>query len=68
MDANLCRSKCPAGFRDENTMCTKPPNVPRGPVHTNEAACVKVNPKGCEIFGSLWYPKCAVGYTPSGCC
>lgn len=41
----------------------------RGAGFTSESECRSAHPgRGCERWGLLYYPRCAHGYHPSGCC
>ncbi len=67
--AGVCWQRCPAGFRDDGAFCRKA-EYGRGAGYAawHEANCKKDNPQGCEMSGLIWYPKCAPGYSPAGCC
>jgi hypothetical protein len=66
----LCITTCPSNFRNDPLHCGKPEAYGRGAGYSifSEDHCVGDNPQGCELWGAIYYPKCASGFSPFGCC
>lgn len=70
--SNICRKiGCGGlvGANDIGVSCEKPAAYGRGAgyIITEEDACIREH-GACELHGLLYYPKCASGYHPFGCC
>lgn len=64
----VCWMDCPADFRDDGAFCLKPKPYVRGTGFTKKDQCENKNKLGCEKKGLVYYPKCAEGFKPFGCC
>jgi len=66
----VCWQDCPPNFPDQGAFCAKPPAYGRGAGYPlwDESECIAQNPQGCQQNGLLWYPLCAEGFYPFGCC
>jgi hypothetical protein len=71
--------ECPEGFFDTGAACTKPAAYGRGAGYAWKSGdslsdkemlsrCLKDHPGGCEMYGTLAYPKCSPGFKATGCC
>lgn len=49
--------------------CEKPASYGRGAGYfiTDEGSCLNDH-YSCEMWGAMWYPRCALGFSPYGCC
>lgn len=70
--ANICRKiGCGGlvGATDIGVSCEKPPAYGRGAGYDifNEDKCIEEHGR-CEMWGAIYYPVCASGYSPFGCC
>ena len=66
----VCWQNCPSGFSDTGADCLKPASYGRGAGYSlfQWDQCNNDNKQGCEKYGLLYYPKCANGFSPAGCC
>lgn len=64
-----CLTNCPPGYRDDGLFCRKA-EYGRGAGYAiwDEGKCKNENKQGCETWGAMYYPRCAEGYEPFGCC
>ncbi len=64
----VCWQACPPGFVDTGLDCLKPAPYGRGTGWWTQARCEAGTGGACEEWGGLWYPVCAPGFHPVGCC
>lgn len=70
--SNICRKiGCGGleGAKDIGVSCEKPEAYGRGAGYAifEESKCLQEH-YSCELWGALFYPTCAYGYSPFGCC
>lgn len=74
-----CHSVCPRGWSNQGLFCRRseygrgagyPWKIGDTPFSLNgaRARCRRDNPRGCEKYGEIIYPKCKPGYSNFGCC
>lgn len=65
----LCVVACPPGAVNLGFACLKPAPYGRGVGYAiwDQAKCQR-NHGSCELYGLIWYPKCAAGFHNFGCC
>jgi len=74
-----CHSVCPSGWSNQGLFCRRS-EYGRGAgypwkfgdkafsLNGARARCKRANPRGCEKYGEIIYPKCKPGYSNFGCC